>query len=241
MGSWDVYGVPVSDYTIDGGDPATYTAPIIAPPFFEARILFYRSPPLQSGEHTLVITNKNGTTPCVYWLDYIVYTPVVTTAVLPSNPVTHSNSPTVQASSLTSSSTTAATILSTNHPAPVSAQQGQPQQSSISEPASTSPTSQGSSSTQAATGLVPSVLATSAGQNSTLSDGFTAVASVSSTSSSPVGLSQPSVGSNAIVKTSNTSVPAGAIAGAVVGGVVILALLAVCLFLYRRQNRLRSG
>ncbi|EKM59919.1 uncharacterized protein PHACADRAFT_206139 [Phanerochaete carnosa HHB-10118-sp] len=77
LGSYDVYGVPVSSYEIDGFPDTLveYTAPLITPGTFAAHVLFYRSPPLQPAEHTLVITNINGTAPSVYWLDYILYTP----------------------------------------------------------------------------------------------------------------------------------------------------------------------
>lgn len=80
LGSVDVYGIPVSSYSIDGGDTATYTAPLIQPGGFQTRVLFYQSPPLSPGTHELVITNLNGTAPNVLWLDYILYNPSQTTS-----------------------------------------------------------------------------------------------------------------------------------------------------------------
>ena len=65
LGSFDVYGVPVSSYSVDGENTATYTAPIIEPPGFQVRVLFYQSPTLSAGTHELVITNQNGTSPSV--------------------------------------------------------------------------------------------------------------------------------------------------------------------------------
>lgn len=75
QGSFDLYGQPTTLYTVDGLYNATYQAPVIQPPLYTVHTLFYRSPPLPLGEHTLVITNLNGTSPNVYWLDYILYTP----------------------------------------------------------------------------------------------------------------------------------------------------------------------
>lgn len=80
LGSVDVYGIPVSSYSIDGGNAATYTAPLIQPGGFQTRVLFYQSPPLSPGTHELVITNLNGTAPNVLWLDYILYNPSQTTS-----------------------------------------------------------------------------------------------------------------------------------------------------------------
>lgn len=80
LGSVDVYGIPVSSYSIDGGNTATYAAPVIQPGGFQTRVLFYQSPPLSPGTHELVITNLNGTAPNVLWLDYILYNPSQTTS-----------------------------------------------------------------------------------------------------------------------------------------------------------------
>jgi len=94
QGSIDVFGQPVTTYSIDGVYSATYQAPVIAPGYYTAHTLFYRSPPLTAAQHTLVITNTNGTAPSEYWLDYIIYTP--------SNSIT--TIPTTQSSFISSSS-----------------------------------------------------------------------------------------------------------------------------------------
>lgn len=85
LGSIDVHGQPVTTYNVDG-QTSTYTAPIVPPGLAYTHIMFYQSPSLDPGQHTLVITNTNGTKPCVYWLDYIVYTPSSASEPPPSQP-----------------------------------------------------------------------------------------------------------------------------------------------------------
>ncbi|KIP10385.1 hypothetical protein PHLGIDRAFT_240263 [Phlebiopsis gigantea 11061_1 CR5-6] len=120
QGSYDVYGVPVSSYEIDGlpDTRVQYTAPVIDPGSFTSHTLFYRSPPLSAAEHTLVITNINGTAPSVLWLDYIVYTPSAATssASSASSPASSSSA----SSSTTASSTSASQLTSSSSAAAVS-------------------------------------------------------------------------------------------------------------------------
>ncbi|EMD34763.1 hypothetical protein CERSUDRAFT_116958 [Gelatoporia subvermispora B] len=75
LGSIDVYGRPVSSYSIDSVQQGTYQAPIINPGFAQTNVLFFRSPPLSPATHTLEVTNQNGTAPSTLWLDYFVFTP----------------------------------------------------------------------------------------------------------------------------------------------------------------------
>ncbi|KIP10384.1 hypothetical protein PHLGIDRAFT_240261 [Phlebiopsis gigantea 11061_1 CR5-6] len=236
LGSWDVYGVPVSSYVVDGGDEATYTAPLIQPGFFEARILFYRSPPLDPGAHTLVITNKNGTKPCVYWLDYFIYTPVVTTSLPPSSPpTTQVNAPTTQGSNSTPT-------LATPPPTSNSIQQGSTQQSTASQGATThslSPVSQNNAASS-----TPSSSAAFATSNGVTNTGtLLATVNTSSTASQQAGSATPSQSASAVAAAASTSrarVSSGAIAGGVVGGLAILTLLFIALLLCHRRIRQRS-
>ena len=73
LGSVDVYGVPTTTYAIDGSVVDTYTAHVLAPGLFRLNQTFFDSPTLEPGNHTLVITNVNGTSPNVVWLDYILF------------------------------------------------------------------------------------------------------------------------------------------------------------------------
>lgn len=119
LGSIDVYGRPVSSYELDGlPDTQTqYQAPIIEPGFFTDHTLFYRSPSLSDQEHTLVVTNVNGTKPSVLWLDYIVYTPSTTPG--PSSALTSgtsaSQSPSLTGNSPPASSSPSSSSSSSNH------------------------------------------------------------------------------------------------------------------------------
>ncbi|TBU23567.1 hypothetical protein BD311DRAFT_781595 [Dichomitus squalens] len=75
LGSVDVHGVPTTLYTIDSAEAGLYTAPIIQPGGFALNVTFFQSKVLPPGDHTLTITNVNGTKPNVFWLDYIEYLP----------------------------------------------------------------------------------------------------------------------------------------------------------------------
>ena len=75
LGSVDVYGVPKTVYEIDGVFAGSYTAPVVPPGGVVANVQYFSSAALTPGAHTLVITNVNGTSPNVFWLDYIRYTP----------------------------------------------------------------------------------------------------------------------------------------------------------------------
>ena len=75
VGSWDVHGVPSTSYAIDGKVLSNYTAPTVESGTFESDVLYFTSPTLDQGKHTLTITNLNGTAPNVFWLDYILYAP----------------------------------------------------------------------------------------------------------------------------------------------------------------------
>ena len=106
MGSVDVHGVPTTQYDVDGTVFGTYTAPVIAPGFFIGNQTYFISPNLSPGEHQLTITNLNGTTPNVFWLDYIAFLPVAPPEEDPTTtvPVSVTTSPSIQAPSTSSGS-----------------------------------------------------------------------------------------------------------------------------------------
>ncbi|KAI0328196.1 hypothetical protein GY45DRAFT_1282164 [Cubamyces sp. BRFM 1775] len=73
------YGWPSSSYAIDGKVYETYNF-VTAAGFSNVTQLRYQVPyftvqDLPAGDHTLVITNLNGTSPNTYWLDYIRFLP----------------------------------------------------------------------------------------------------------------------------------------------------------------------
>lgn len=89
VGSVDVYGVPISSYSVDDRNTTTYTAPIIQTGGFLTHVAFYQSPILPPGTHELVITNLNGSVPSVLWIDFFYYDPTGETgggaALIPSS------------------------------------------------------------------------------------------------------------------------------------------------------------
>ncbi|KAI0328213.1 hypothetical protein GY45DRAFT_1255528, partial [Cubamyces sp. BRFM 1775] len=72
------YGWPSSSYTIDGKLYETYNvvdAHLSDPTAFSYQTTYFTTQGLSAGQHTLVITNLNGTTPNTYWIDYIAFLP----------------------------------------------------------------------------------------------------------------------------------------------------------------------
>ncbi|KAI0794777.1 hypothetical protein C8Q74DRAFT_1366177 [Fomes fomentarius] len=106
MGSWDVQGIPTSQYDIDDHTMGTFTAPIIEPGFRISNQTYFTSDDLPSGEHQLTITNVNGTKPNVFGLDYIAYLPAITlsSTPTPSDSASHSRSTSTALSTPSSSS-----------------------------------------------------------------------------------------------------------------------------------------
>ncbi|KAI0758012.1 hypothetical protein C8Q74DRAFT_1441657 [Fomes fomentarius] len=80
-------GRPSTQYTIDGQHPTFYTVPHFAATPESQRqfnVSFYSQHGLGPGEHTLTITNVNGTSPNIFWLDYfIVDTPDTSEGIPP--------------------------------------------------------------------------------------------------------------------------------------------------------------
>jgi hypothetical protein len=64
---------PVSTYSIDGSSSSTFAPTIGKVPVH--KMLYYQSPPLQDGEHTLVITSLAKDS--YFWLDYFEVTPSI--------------------------------------------------------------------------------------------------------------------------------------------------------------------
>ncbi|KIM91333.1 hypothetical protein PILCRDRAFT_810598 [Piloderma croceum F 1598] len=63
-------GPPKSNYTIDSSPTVTFTAPSTTTAIFQ--VVYYESPTLENGEHTLIITDARASSP--FWIDYILYT-----------------------------------------------------------------------------------------------------------------------------------------------------------------------
>jgi hypothetical protein len=66
----DPTGPPKSNYTLDSSPTVTFTAPNTTKAIFQ--VVYYESPALENGEHTLIITDARASSS--FWIDYILYT-----------------------------------------------------------------------------------------------------------------------------------------------------------------------
>ncbi|TFK37825.1 hypothetical protein BDQ12DRAFT_567410, partial [Crucibulum laeve] len=63
----------ISSYTIDGSHPTNFTGITPSDGHAQFNVTFYKSPNLEPGEHTLVVTNLNG---AYFNLDYFQIIPL---------------------------------------------------------------------------------------------------------------------------------------------------------------------
>ena len=127
-------GQPTTEYAVDGQFVATYEAPFTDEAVYN--VTFFSKRDLTLGEHTLLITNLNGTSPTLFWLDYFLVDQASSSSSPPStisstsktswtlshspssSSSTHSFKPTLsstpQSSHNVSSRSTSATLQATN-------------------------------------------------------------------------------------------------------------------------------
>ncbi|KAI0737765.1 hypothetical protein C8Q80DRAFT_1114585, partial [Daedaleopsis nitida] len=63
-------GVPQTTYTIDGNFVQKVTQHLKAEGETDFNVTVFEKQDLPAGDHELVITNNNGTSPSTFWLDY---------------------------------------------------------------------------------------------------------------------------------------------------------------------------
>lgn len=227
QGSIDVYGQPVTTYEIDGQLVATYRAPVIQPGYFTAGTTFFTSGTLSAGEHTIVVTNVNGTKPNVLWLDGFRYTPSASAPSSAPPPAAPASSSSPQAPSEPSS-------------APVSNIPSTPSTPVSQAPQQQSQVQASSAGAQSSASQVPSASTVLVSNPSTFVSYDTLFPSGSSVptpsgSSSNGTASDNSLGtSGASTKSSSRSV--GPIVGGVIGGLGILALVFLAFVIWRRRQ-----
>ncbi|GBE80053.1 hypothetical protein BKA93DRAFT_202935 [Sparassis latifolia] len=250
LGSWDVFGRPVTSYTIDGNYISAYQAPIVDPPYYTVNTLYFQSSELSQGTHTLVITNLNGTPPSEFWLDYVIYLPGAATTAPASTPTTDSPPPPPATTPLSSSPSPT--------PPGTSPPPGSPPESSSSSPslnfpsspsANSGPTSPGASAStdlSSSSSNHPTSPSSSPSHNSSteltsLTPGYAASSpsAFSHSGGTSSAADHSSTGISAAASKSKT--PIGAIAGGSVGGVVGLVVLLLLFFLLWRRRGRRSG
>lgn len=70
VGPTVVGGPARSNYTLDGLPPVTFTAPLTINNIYQ--LLYYQSPTLDDGEHSLIVTDIGDQS--TLWVDYLLYT-----------------------------------------------------------------------------------------------------------------------------------------------------------------------
>ncbi|KAF9458685.1 hypothetical protein BDZ94DRAFT_1239785 [Collybia nuda] len=117
--SIEVYGTitlsgAVSKYSVDGSSASTYTSPAVARTDY--RILFFRSPILPSGRHSLLVTSLLDKT---FYVDYFVITSEDKASSGIGLPTSQNNSPTTQdVYTLTKETTVVSTLFPSLSPSP---------------------------------------------------------------------------------------------------------------------------
>jgi len=114
-----VYGTvgldtPISSYALDG-TTSVYAAERVERPVYGQ--LFYNSPTLSDGEHTLLVTNMGSG---ALWIDYIVYAPSVSSSTL-SSPSSILTSQTSGTETLRPSTTSLPGLVGSRSPIPIPA------------------------------------------------------------------------------------------------------------------------
>lgn len=105
-------GNPTSTYVIDGSIiPSTFTANSTSTPLYQQ--LFYKSPTLQAGQHTLVVTSTGDP---IFSIDFISYSkpadPSLTTMATPSNSAVAMSSTSVPVPAVTATVTVSVPLAS---------------------------------------------------------------------------------------------------------------------------------
>ncbi|EJF62126.1 hypothetical protein DICSQDRAFT_146415 [Dichomitus squalens LYAD-421 SS1] len=101
----DKYGQPTTSYAIDGETVGTYTAPFTPDLHTGWNTTFFSKRDLSPETHEVVVTNTNGTSPNVFWLDYFL---VDVDQASPNNPPTSAPPPTSVPTTLSQGSLTMA-------------------------------------------------------------------------------------------------------------------------------------
>lgn len=68
----DRNGLPTTTYSIDGKVIETYTAPVTSSGDTQFNVTFFSKRDLDPGNHQIVVTNINGSSPNIFWLDYFL-------------------------------------------------------------------------------------------------------------------------------------------------------------------------
>ncbi|KAI0658696.1 hypothetical protein C8Q70DRAFT_934209 [Cubamyces menziesii] len=238
-GDTNTFGWPSTSYVIDGKNYGILnTGSDASPDTYFDNVTMFTSPTLPAGQHTLVITNLNGTKPNTFWLDYFWYLPS-------DDPNTSSSTRATttvggQPTNLPASSHSTTSSHTSASPSPTSSNSdGSSSTSSSSSATTASSSSSDSSPLTPPSGPTPSttpsaVSAQALGSTGVIQNSLSAAALPSPTATS---------GNDASASASGHSQNYSAIIGGAVGGGVFLALLAILGVYFYLKHRLyaRSG
>ncbi|KAI0758006.1 hypothetical protein C8Q74DRAFT_1373070 [Fomes fomentarius] len=225
-------GRPTTKYSIDRQDVGTYTAPATGQTTYN--VTFFSKRDLPRGNHDVVITFMDDTSPNRFWLDYFL---VYDESSPPRNPAPV---PVDSSTTVSSVGNFRPTATSTHTTAPPS---------ETTRPTSTS-TSQTSDSQISSRSLRPTASASTINPSSTVSDssGSGSVSATESAGSLPESASpffQTVTESPVVFTISPSSVPSAsttssnhlpAIIGGIFGGLTLAILVVICLFVRRRRQ-----
>ncbi|KAI0677769.1 hypothetical protein C8Q78DRAFT_109985 [Trametes maxima] len=261
LGASDSYGQPKTTYSIDNKVVGSYNAPFTPSGTTLYNVTFFSIGNLQHGDHEIVITNTDGTSPNAFFLDYFLVDPSAAAPAVVASPPAAATTPKSTAPSPTTPSSPTLTTTHTVTQSPPSqtpsqsqsqaqsqaqaqaqaqvhsqsstqSQGSQTSTSSVSGPGSTpSPTS--SSSTGSGSSSVTTQLLYSYSNGS---------ASVVSTVTVPLAVSATATAAQgaAIEPSSSSSSHVGAIVGGAVGGAFVLIVLVGLWICLRRRRQLRE-
>ncbi|KAI0705756.1 hypothetical protein C8T65DRAFT_236271 [Cerioporus squamosus] len=236
LGASDSNGQPRTTYTIDGAVVGSFNAPVTPSGQTHYNVTFFSKLDLSPGDHEIVITNLDGTSPNHFWLDYfLIYKspPPNNGPSITTTPPPHSITTTTTSHSFSSTLTKpppdpspSSTVTSTSSST-----------SSSSSPVSASASNSISTSSSAAISGSTTSSASSASSNGTIYPAPLQVSqTISGSGSSAVNTTTPLATVEANVSQQKGHTDVGAIAGGVAGGLALFVLLAF-VFLWRRRYR----
>ena len=218
-------------FTVDEELITTFAVPLNYAKLTQFNVTAFSKTDLPMGSHVLCLTNLNGTSPNLFWIDYfIVYNPSPSTQQQSSTAVTSAMTPvssvsqTIPMNDVSVSSETTPSLSTSNLGSlPVA---GQPSIPNTHPESSTSPSAS-----------PPSTILPSSATSGTQSSSSSTANALATASSVPSSTPQVSTVSQ---RTSHTNIPA--VVGAVFCGIIVAsALVGLVLFMRRRNKARRAG
>ncbi|KAI0758009.1 hypothetical protein C8Q74DRAFT_292353 [Fomes fomentarius] len=215
-------GQPTTRYDVDGETVETYTTPWTDTRAFDVR--FFVKSDLSPGDHTIRITNMNGTSPTIFWLDYFV----VDASFSQPQPPLSSSSGSPKTTSLSSVASSTQLTLHSFTPSTTT---------TTSTSRSSTPTDNSALYSNVTVSTVSTTLSPLPSPSASTSNIKSLDASLTGMSTSQYSGAPSSIGSLSAAESGSSH--ANVIGGAV-GGTVAVVLIALILFLVRRHRQKRS-